>query len=348
MRNGSGCDGGWGEDGATYWPDRRDEAKSSTPSQTAWAVLGLMAAGEVDGTPVRRGIEYLLDAPREDGAWREDYYNAVGFPPRLLSQVSRLQRLFSRLGACPLPPPARRQREDLALRVVTRGRRLGIVTGLPAEARTARGGRNEDVRIVCCGASTARAEALARTLVDQGAGGLLSFGTAGALKPGLSPGTVVIASGVVDAAGEIFEIDGDWTARLDSELGPALDTVRAPIAGTERPVGSVEAKAALGKSSGAAAVDMESHAVARVAASAGLPVAAIRVIVDPAERSLPSALLSALPPEGEPRAGRILVESLRRPADLPALARLSWDYRRALRSLRRVAVGSGFRFGFFD
>ena len=73
-------DGGWGEDGATYWPDRRAEAKASTPSQTAWAVLGLMAAGEVDGAAVGRGVEYLLDAPREDGAWREEYYNAVGFP----------------------------------------------------------------------------------------------------------------------------------------------------------------------------------------------------------------------------------------------------------------------------
>ena len=73
-------DGGWGEDGASYWPDRRGEAKSSTPSQTAWAVLGLMAAGEVDGTAVRRGVEYLLNAPREDGWWREDHYNAVGFP----------------------------------------------------------------------------------------------------------------------------------------------------------------------------------------------------------------------------------------------------------------------------
>ena len=73
-------DGGWGEDGATYWPGRRGEARASTASQTAWAVLGLMAAGEVGGAPARRGIEYLLDAPREDGAWREDYYNAVGFP----------------------------------------------------------------------------------------------------------------------------------------------------------------------------------------------------------------------------------------------------------------------------
>ena len=73
-------DGGWGEDGATYWAERRGEAKTSTPSQTAWALLGLMAAGEADGASVRRGVEYLLDAPRENGAWREDHFNAVGFP----------------------------------------------------------------------------------------------------------------------------------------------------------------------------------------------------------------------------------------------------------------------------
>ena len=73
-------DGGWGEDGATYWSDRRGEAKASTPTQTAWAVLALMAAGEAGGGAARRGVEFLLDAPREDGAWREDHYNAVGFP----------------------------------------------------------------------------------------------------------------------------------------------------------------------------------------------------------------------------------------------------------------------------
>jgi squalene-hopene/tetraprenyl-beta-curcumene cyclase len=74
------ADGGWGEDCATYWERRRGEAKASTPSQTAWALLGLMAAGEVDSESVRRGIEYLLRAPRDGGKWREEYYNAVGFP----------------------------------------------------------------------------------------------------------------------------------------------------------------------------------------------------------------------------------------------------------------------------
>jgi squalene-hopene/tetraprenyl-beta-curcumene cyclase len=73
-------DGGWGEDCASYWPDRHDEVKASTPSQTAWALLALMAVGEVESESVQRGIDFLLAAPREGGKWREDLYNAVGFP----------------------------------------------------------------------------------------------------------------------------------------------------------------------------------------------------------------------------------------------------------------------------
>lgn len=74
------ADGGWGESCASYWPDHKDEHVDSTPSQTAWAVMGLMAAGEVDSEEVRRGIDFLLKAPREDGNWKEDHFNAVGFP----------------------------------------------------------------------------------------------------------------------------------------------------------------------------------------------------------------------------------------------------------------------------
>ena len=73
-------DGGWGEDGATYWPDRKGEAKASTPSQTAWAILGLMAVGEVESDAVAGGIEYLLSAPRKGAVWSERWYTAVGFP----------------------------------------------------------------------------------------------------------------------------------------------------------------------------------------------------------------------------------------------------------------------------
>lgn len=74
------ADGGWGEDCATYWLERRDEVKGSTASQTAWALLGLMAAGEVESAAVSRGIAYLQSLPREGARWAEDYWTGNGFP----------------------------------------------------------------------------------------------------------------------------------------------------------------------------------------------------------------------------------------------------------------------------
>jgi squalene-hopene/tetraprenyl-beta-curcumene cyclase len=74
-------DGGWGEDGASYKLDYRGhEPAPSTSSQTAWALLGLLAAGEVDHPAVVRGAKYLADAQGEDGFWNEPRYTATGFP----------------------------------------------------------------------------------------------------------------------------------------------------------------------------------------------------------------------------------------------------------------------------
>lgn len=73
-------DGGWGEDCASYWDDQKGACKGSTPSQTAWALLALMAAGEVESEEVERGVAYLLSAPRDGAKWQEDLFTAVGFP----------------------------------------------------------------------------------------------------------------------------------------------------------------------------------------------------------------------------------------------------------------------------
>jgi squalene-hopene/tetraprenyl-beta-curcumene cyclase len=73
-------DGGWGEDEETYRSAPPGRYHQSTPSQTAWAVLGLMAAGEVAHPAVARGIAYLTATRRPDGEWTELPYNAVGFP----------------------------------------------------------------------------------------------------------------------------------------------------------------------------------------------------------------------------------------------------------------------------
>ena len=73
-------DGGWGEDCETYSNDRRDVARSSTASQTAWALLGLMAAGEVGSLAVRRGVGYLERLPRTGTNWQETHWTGTGFP----------------------------------------------------------------------------------------------------------------------------------------------------------------------------------------------------------------------------------------------------------------------------
>jgi squalene-hopene/tetraprenyl-beta-curcumene cyclase len=74
-------DGGWGEGGESYQLDYEGyEPKPSTASQTAWALLGLMAAGEVDHPAVTAGIGHLMETQAEDGFWNEARFTATGFP----------------------------------------------------------------------------------------------------------------------------------------------------------------------------------------------------------------------------------------------------------------------------
>jgi squalene-hopene/tetraprenyl-beta-curcumene cyclase len=79
------ADGGWGEDATSYRLDYKDFDKKfdggpSTASQTAWALLALMAAGEVENAAVARGIEYLTATQNQKGLWDEQRYTATGFP----------------------------------------------------------------------------------------------------------------------------------------------------------------------------------------------------------------------------------------------------------------------------
>jgi len=75
------ADGGWGEDATSYKLDYHGhEPAPSTASQTAWALLGLMAGGAVDHPAVARGIAYLTNTQGADGLWAEARYTATGFP----------------------------------------------------------------------------------------------------------------------------------------------------------------------------------------------------------------------------------------------------------------------------
>lgn len=75
-------DGGWGEDNLSYHDDQkyRGRYEFSTSFQTAWAVLGLIAAGETDSAEVKAGIEFILRNQQADGVWNDPCFTAPGFP----------------------------------------------------------------------------------------------------------------------------------------------------------------------------------------------------------------------------------------------------------------------------
>jgi len=79
LRSIQNADGGWGESCASYDKDRFVPAQSCA-SQTSWAVLGLLAAGDRDSAALRRGIQYLLQHQNPDGTWPEEATTGTGFP----------------------------------------------------------------------------------------------------------------------------------------------------------------------------------------------------------------------------------------------------------------------------
>jgi hopanoid-associated phosphorylase len=206
-----------------------------------------------------------------------------------------------------------------------------IVTGLIQEARIAAG---PGMTVICSSSDPQQLRALLTVFDPTTIRGVISFGVAGGLDPSLRSGDVVVAT-------EVMAGDGRWLAglSLNDELisGIALGSrrvVRGGLAGVEEVVVARARKAALRSHTGAAAVDMESHIAAAYATEAGLPFAAVRVISDPADRSLPALAQSAIKPNGDIDLRSILRGVVRNPRTLSALVSMGIDFNRALRSLR--------------
>ncbi|MFZ3358446.1 MAG: adenosylhopane nucleosidase [Xanthobacteraceae bacterium] len=208
-----------------------------------------------------------------------------------------------------------------------------IVVGLAFEARIAAG---PGVHVICSGdgrnlaAKLTAAIAEARTLV-RGCPGIISFGVAGGLAPHLRPGTCVVGSAVISGENRM-PISHEWAEKL---LQTIPDSVAGALLGVPTPIAHPDQKRALYLKTGAIAVDMESHIVASVGLAHELPVAAIRVITDPAKRALPVSAVAAMRPNGTTNIGAMLRSVLSRPRDLPALFQTALDARAARATLVR-------------
>jgi adenosylhomocysteine nucleosidase len=202
---------------------------------------------------------------------------------------------------------------------------LGVVVGMAAELRIAR----RLGRVAIGGGRTDGAAAAAERLVADGATALLSFGLAGGLDPNLASGDVVVPVAVLDAGRRYF---------TDEDLCRALGgtTVSVLLAG-DAVVADAHARRLLSARTGASAVDLESGAVARVAARHRLPFAVLRAVCVPAQRSMPPAALAALNSARAIRPLSVLGSIVARPWQIPALLRLALDTALARHALARSA-----------
>ena len=215
-----------------------------------------------------------------------------------------------------------------------------VAAGMAFEARIARGA---GVRAVY----GQKREVYMQKLHDfarAGARGIISFGVAGGLSPLLKPGDVVVASSVVTARGS-FATDSRWSHSLQNALTHA---VSGAIFAADATVMTVLEKEALWKGTGAAAVDMESGAAAEVANYHKLPFAVLRVIIDPAHRSIPISAAVGARENGTTDALAVIRSLMQRPGDLGEIIRLADDARKANRSLFRCRNALGPFFSLLD
>ena len=181
----------------------------------------------------------------------------------------------------------------------------------------------------------------AQSAARHGYRGIISFGVAGGLTPSLRPGDWVVASAILQSQGA-QPTDAVWSKNL---LGAIGDAHHAPIVGVDLPVADPAEKRELHRTTGAAAADMESHVVAELAAAHGLAFAALRVIVDPAERAIPRAALAGMGTGGRADGAAVLRDLVSRPSQLPSLVRVSFDAFIACSEMVRVRRLIGPHFG---
>ena len=201
-----------------------------------------------------------------------------------------------------------------------------VAVGLKSEATLLPPG----TRTLISGGDTGRLEAaLAALPADVTA--VLSFGIAGGLAADVATGDILVASSVWDAAVN-HTADPAWMATLVARMAARI----GPLAASETLLNTPGAKAALHRRTGALAVDMESGAAARFAATRGIPFAVLRAVADGPRDVLPMAASVGLNSDGSTAPLRVLAALARHPMDLPPLLRLARASACAHAALRRA------------
>ncbi|MEQ8195836.1 MAG: hypothetical protein RIB59_15235 [Rhodospirillales bacterium] len=219
---------------------------------------------------------------------------------------------------------------------------LGVITGLASEAACFDVyDFDERPAIRVSGANAQRAGEAAEALVSQGCTALMSLGLSGALDPHHEPGDVIIVESVVFAGGPGIPVHARWRRGLELALSDCVPAKTGTVTGSDQPLLTPEEKIACHMACNAVAVDMESHAVARVAKRHGLPFAALRVISDGHQARIPAWTLTGIREDGSMREAQIAAGFLAQPWLWPTMVSLAVSNRKAMRALRRAVLIAG-------
>ena len=196
----------------------------------------------------------------------------------------------------------------------------------------------------CAGANADRARKAAQALLSKGCDALLSFGIAGGLDPLLQPGNTIVADAVVAPSGQRIATREKWRNSLLAALDSLPSVHIATVAGSNTLISTKAERQAIRHTSGASAVDMESHAVAEVANNANVPFLALRVVADSYANVVPGWVVACIGEQGEIKPLALTAGIFAHLPDLQTLVRLSKSSSAAYAGLRHASLLAGPRF----
>ena len=218
---------------------------------------------------------------------------------------------------------------------------VGLICALPAEAKAFAGrpisagsiARIDPFMIAVTGMGADRAHAGADRLLATGARTLVSWGTAGALVPGMRAGDLLLPTSVQYKA-QSFDVDPLLRQRVLERLPSTMHAAQGTLAQAAQVLRSRDDKLRLQAQTDAVAVDMESATVGMAAQAAGVPFLAVRAIVDAYDVSLPACVIDATDEFGHTQLVTLVLGLLKQPRALVDLLRLGAAFRAALVTLR--------------
>ncbi len=223
--------------------------------------------------------------------------------------------------------------------------RIGIIAALPAEAKCLHRKKlkvglpveiQQDVFLCLSGIGYESALLAAKKLSSLKVGALVSWGVAGAIDRSVNSGDIVLANTIINENNR-YSVSKGWLNRVSGQLQSASLFATADITSSKNMCASIADKQHLLQKTGALAVDMESAAIAEIAAINNLDLLVIRAISDNADTAIPEAVLKHTNNLGQPRIFNFMRSCILKPGQIPEIASLATGYKKGLASLSSIS-----------